>query len=242
MKALFEILKQFDLKRDEIKKKEWDSNDIAECFFPCAKNVLLNGYFLINEKYIIDLGAIELYYHEEEGNIKDHIMYHTNEHTSKSRVFDLEGGFPYFKFGSLNLHQSGVDVTFENPQKRYRASFLIRAYRVLKKEEDLNNCQELYDGCSTHLFDDMFYDGVLSGDSSKIKWIKCNKIGNVIKCPRKNVAEYYIDDHKKIVKVIANINDKEYQTNKDRYLKVNGKYFKQDMRAWQFKIEGIKEK
>jgi hypothetical protein len=164
MEKLIEILNEFDKRKDEW-KGEWNVEAIAKCFEPCAKEILCNGYFLVNNEYIIDLGAIELYYHEENGTIKDHIMYHTNEHLPKNykEVIKYKGGYPYFKLGSFNLHTSGVDVTFENQNKKYRASFLIRSYRVLKKEneEDVKSLVMPFDACSTHIFDDMFYSGIL---------------------------------------------------------------------------------
>ena len=148
MKGLVETLRQFEQKREElIKASKWNEDTVASCFEPCAKEILCNGFFLVNYEFIIDLGAVELYYHEEEGNIKDYIMYHTNAHSSKSKIVELNGGFPYFKFGSFNLHQSGVDVTFENPKEKYRASFLIRSYRVIKKEKDLNDLTIPFDKC-----------------------------------------------------------------------------------------------
>ena len=41
---------------------------------------------------VVILGAIELYYHEEEGDIKDYIMYHIPERycNTKSKVVKLE--------------------------------------------------------------------------------------------------------------------------------------------------------
>ena len=243
MKEFKAILEQFDSKRNVLKYKGlWNESVVADCFYPCAKEILLGGYFLIDNKYVIDLGSIELYYHEEEEEIKDYIMYHTNEHPSKSRVFTIEGGYPYFEFGSFNLHQSGIDVTFENKDKKYRASFLIRSYRVLKKGESLNDSQEPYDFCSTHLFDDMFYGGISEQNISRITWVSYDKGGQIIRCPRMNVAEYYINGENKIVKSVSTITDEDYQRNKDRYIKVNGVYYKQDMRPWQFKRENIFEK
>ena len=168
MDALIKILEKFDENRENrVKGEDWSSKTIeekhkaiAEWFRPCAEKILCNGYFLVNGEYIIDLGAIELYYHEEEdGGIKDYIMYHTNAHSSKSKVYKLNNNsFPYFKFGSFNLHQSGVDVTFENEEKKYRASFLIRSYRLLRKGEErkLNDLTIPFDKCSTHIFNDMF--------------------------------------------------------------------------------------
>lgn len=243
MKDLIANLEQFDSKRNELKKEGlWNESVVADCFQPCAKEILLGGYFLIDNKYMIDLGSIELYYHEEVGGIKDYIMYHTNEHPSKSRVYNIEGGYPYFEFGSFNLHQSGVDVTFENEDKKYRASFLIRSYRVLKKGESPKDSLEPYDNCSTHLFDDMFYGGISEQNISRIKWVSCDKGGRIIRCPRRNVAEFFLNELNKIVKVEAMITDEEYQRNRDKYIKDNGKYYKQDMRRWLFMRENIVEK
>lgn len=248
MEKLIEILNQFDRERDE-KLNEWNEKAVADCFHPLAEKILCNGYFLVNGKYIIDLGAIELYYHEEEGSIKDHVMYHTNEHPNKSAIIRYEEGLPYFKIGSFNLHQSGVDVTFENKDKKYRASFLIRSYRVLTKEESLYNQGIEYDPYSTHLFDDMFYSGLLlsSDNRTTIEWIepKIKKGGTIEKCPRKNVAMYQ-ENGEKIETTESNYKaaKKEAEENKTypKCFKYGTKYYMQDMRPWQFRLKGIKEK
>ena len=209
MKTLINILKQFDERRTEkVNAKQWNENAVAECFKDCAKQILCDGYFLVNDKYIIDLGAIELYYHEEDGDIKDHKMYHTNEklpEVFKKRYEEISidqlpifykelkenGGYPYFEIGSFNLHQSGIDVTFENDDNKndkYRASFLIRSYRMFKKD-DPNREIILYDSCSSHLYDDLYYAGLLSflGKSNNIKWVKYNKGGDIEQKKRINI-------------------------------------------------------
>ena len=271
MKGLIEILNKFDAERDKrVVNGKWvndaDRKDeaVAECFYPCAKEILCNGYFLVNNKYIIDLGAIELYYHEEEGSIKDHIMYHTNEHQSKSKVFEKNGNkYPYFKFGSFNLHQSGVDVTFENEEQHYRASFLIRSYRVFNKDEQdkVYGTQVPFDKCSTHIFDDMFYDGITFYGKNKtvIEWVefkKCDGEPKIEQRVRVNVPKYkkvgekYEKDDliepngRKICKSDYDIelekekNDHSYVP---KYFKYNKKFYKQDMRFWHFRREDIKE-
>lgn len=254
--------------------EQWDANAVAECFVDIAKYVLLNGYFLVNETYIIDIGAIELYYHEEDkigqdgkvakrGQIKDHIMYHTNEHPSKSEVFKLNNGYPYFEIGSFNLHQSGVDVTFENEEEKYRASFLIRSYRVFNKNEE-NKVYDLscpFDKCSTHIYDDMFYGGIPFDTMNKttIEWIELDsyKKEDIERWPRTNVAEYRLNDKNKYEKDDFAYNStnmiakkdydaaiKEANENKShpKYFKYGtDKYYKQDMRLWQFKRKDIKE-
>ena len=209
MEKLIEKLKEFDKNRTKSinSGQTWNEVEVGKCFFPCAKEFLCNGYFLINEEYVLDLGSIELYYHEEyDGGIKDHAMYHTNERLPKSymdkiKKYSLEklpifykeinehSGYPYFKIGSVNFHQSGVDITFENEKKGYRASFLIRSYRMLRKD-DFNNDNILYDPYSTHLYDDMYNAGLLSfGKNVTIVWIEYPKGGKVLQCPRRNLDE-----------------------------------------------------
>ena len=272
MENLIKILEGFEKRRNDRNKEEWEKKslvakyeEIANWFKPCAEQILCNGYFLVNGKYIIDLGAIELYYHEEDGNIKDPIMYHTNAHSSNSRILELNNKeFPYFKFGSFNLHQSGVDVTFENPDKKYRASFLIRSYRILKAKDGKypQNDTTKYDPHSTHIFDDMFYSGLLLFDTEKdkkntIEW-KDDKPRNVEfdkeKNWRINVPEYkkengvYIKDGKGnyikddvIISDEEKIEMKDAQKNKKcpKYFKSGTKYYRQDMRPWRFQLKDI---
>lgn len=88
----------------------------------------------------------------------------------------------------------------------------------------------------------MFYGGISEQSLSRITWVSYDKGGNIIRCPRMNVAEYCINGENKIVKSVSTITDEDYQRNKDRYIKVNGVYYKQDMRQWQFKRENIVEK
>ncbi len=216
MEELIKILEKFDKERDKKIKGIWDDNAVADCFGICAKEILCNGYFLVNEKYIIDLGSIELYYHEEgNGKIKDTIMYHTNDRLlmrykeiindpgkyqnifdnpkNSKQVFNTimdHKAYPYFTFGSFNLHQSGVDVTFEKGErgKEYRASFLIRSYRVFRKGDEMKVYdieQYPFDKCSQHIFDDLFYMGISFDCKNKtpIEWVVMNE-------PKKNVIEF----------------------------------------------------
>ena len=45
-----------------------------------------------------------------------------------SKMYHKGKGIPYFPVLSFYPHESGVDVTFENKEKGFRASFLIRKY------------------------------------------------------------------------------------------------------------------
>lgn len=223
MDNLNNILEGFDLRRTEmIKKREWNADAVAECFEPCAKEILLNGYFLVKNKYIIELGSIELYYHEENGPIKDYIMYHReNRIYSKIKEYN-KGELPYFDFGSLNLHQSGVDITFENEQEKYRASFLIRAFRVLQQGDSVSNNQIMFDSRSTYIFDELFYNGISWGHSTEpaIKWVnRDNNTDNIklLKKPRRNVYKYG-----------------EPIFNPDKGIWIDDKLKERDPREWQF--------
>jgi len=247
MKELIEILEKFDRIRTEKRNlATWNKETVAECFFPCAEEILCNGYFLVNNRYIIDLGAIELYYHEEDGTIKDHIMYHTNEHlpAKYKEIIKHDGGYPYFEFGSFNLHTSGVDITFENPKEKYRASFLIRSYRVLNKDENPSNLEKPFDACSTHLFDDMFFSGIMLGTET-VKWEKKNKRGKIIQQQREHVACYQLKENKFVrISKADYAADKMIQNQfpKPEFFKYGKNEYLQDPTLWQFKREGIIEK
>jgi len=264
MEELIKILRQFDKNRKQMIGTNWNAAAVADCFRPCAEDILCKGYFLINEKYIIDIGAIELYYHEEreDGKIKDYIMYHTNAHPYKAKMCEIAGGYPYFKFGSFNLQQSGLDITFEK-EKEYRASFLIRSYRLLKTENgeypQENNTK--YDHCSTHIFDDMFYEGI-SFNNTKIEWIKIHNKGrdmdesifriNVPMYRKKGKEKYekltveYMDNHDLLLSVDRGLAESESERKIEKHevktFRTNGKDFVRDTRPWRFCLKGIYEK
>ena len=98
--------------------------DLEERMKELATVFLYGGYINVRDQYHIYLRIVEFYYHEEDGDVKDLIMYHRNNYT-------VAGKIPYFKCLSFNSHDTGVDITFENEQKKIRASVLIRAYEVL---------------------------------------------------------------------------------------------------------------
>lgn len=258
MEILIKILREFEKNRtNAVADDKWKDKSIeekyeamAEWFRPCAEKILCNGYFLVNNEYIIDLGAIELYYHEEDGDIKDYIMYHTNAHSSKSKIYELNNNkYPYFEFGSFNLHQSGVDITFENEENKYRASFLIRSYRILRTEDGLYPTKDnaVYDPHSTHIFDDMFYNGIsCNGKATVIVWIPTDKKrGEIDLLTRINVAKYEkpnVKDDKVYGSKDIVISEDDYNNDDKKYIKINGKFYKRDERRWRFKLKNIIEK
>lgn len=188
----FALLKKhllsFDDKRKEYVKtikslvsRKTYADEIAQCFIPCAKKILA-GHFEVKYKVGKDVlirkvqpTVLELYYHEEkDGGFRDPIMYHTDyrKRTEKKAngetYFSLTGltELPYYPIGSLNPHTSGIDVTFENAQEKYRASFLIRAYSV----EYENGKTRAVDN-STEIYDDLLLNGISLENADWIEWI-----------------------------------------------------------------------
>lgn len=88
-----------------------------------AKYFLYGGYINVRNQYHIYIKTVEFYYHEEEGDKKDPIMYHRNN-------YFVQGDIPFFTPLSFNSHDTGVDITFEDEIKKIRASVLIRGYEV----------------------------------------------------------------------------------------------------------------
>ena len=178
------------------------ANAIAECFIPCAKKILA-GYFEVKYKVgkevlvrKIQPTVLELYYHEEKkGGFKDPIMYHTDyrKNTDKKAdqktYFNLAGisSLPYYPIGSLNPHTSGIDVTFENAKEQYRASFLIREYKVFYEKGTERTVKN-----STDIYDDLLINGFSLKNSSWIKWVdNAIEVKAIKRGWRRNVPDYY---------------------------------------------------
>lgn len=177
-------------------EREAYANAIADCFMPCAR-AILSGHFVVvdsDRKAIREIfpTAIELYYHEEkEGGFKDPIMYHTNDRkktdgTSYFATREIDK-VPYFPIGSMNPHTSGIDITFENPEEQYRASFLIREYSISFNGGPLIPIKN-----STDIYDDMLIYGITFGDADWIEWVDGKSLDtlNVVRGWRRNVAKY----------------------------------------------------
>ncbi len=177
------------------------ANAIAECFIPCAKKILA-GYFKVTNEVgnkvlvrKIQPTVLELYYHEEkDGGFRDPIMYHTDyrkrtEKKAKGETyFSLTGlnELPYYPIGSLNPHTSGIDVTFENAQEKYRASFLIRAYSVTYENGKTRTVDN-----STEIYDDLLLNGISLENADWIEWVDDDvEVKAVKRGWRRNVPEY----------------------------------------------------
>ncbi len=178
MKTLSTLLNEFD-------GRHKSEDQLTECFKEIAETAINGGHFLINGKIKIRIAEVEFYFHSEndnESNIHDWGMYHRGK--------DLD----YFTVGSLHPHRSGIDVTFER-EKSYRASFLIRKYRIDDDKEIITT--------PSYLGEDMFgYTGCICGDGPKIQWVndleQTTDNLELIEKPRINLSAY--DEKGKILK------------------------------------------
>lgn len=210
---------------------------IGLSFRECAQGILA-GYFKVFSKEDgktivreIHPTAIELYYHEEgAGRFKDPIMYHTNDRKRADHpdFFEKRGieSIPYFPIGSINPHTSGIDITFENPELKYRASFLIREYKI-----KYENGKELPVKNSTEIYDDMLIKGIPLESADWVEWHDGGIIAEerIERCWRRNVSAY-VEVSPDNWRKDTNIEGKEYFT-------LSGvKYVKCPFK-WQFKVK-----
>lgn len=189
MSVLEQAFKDFDSAFSTDTKRLATYETIIEMFKRVAMVAFYGGYFEINGKTRIFPVDIEFYLYDERAGdeeevqwMKDYNMYHYGE------------GVPYFpKEGSLHPHRSGVDVTFENEDKQYRASFLIRAYR--------NGTDHKKETHPTYLREEMFGEASFSGKGLNIVWIDD---------PEANVKE-------PIIKHRVNLNGKNKEADKKEW-------------------------
>ena len=188
--SLMECLEKFSgAQSTNNEEKEKELNKVFELL---AKKMIYGGYFEVyckgTVKHRIYIQNVEFYYHEEiKDGFKDWIVYHRNPQKGKGKEK------PAFPLGSLHLHVSGIDITFEDQQKeakdvKYRASALIREFIVT------NGNREIWDNDNTdihptHLYEQLFSQA--SFEEVKIKWHPVVFTDQkVIKRPRINVYEY----------------------------------------------------
>jgi hypothetical protein len=207
-------------------------------WFKKIAQVMLSGHFEIknnnNDKecVIVRPKTVEMYFHEERDRdikeddkyYKDYIVYHRNHDIKKindSRKTNDNQDIKYYPLGVLNPHPSGIDITFESEKHRFRASALIRAFKVeaakteeiseeqyqnsiknVQKMKDVTGVQYInqkevdIDGRSTYVYDALFSQFSIF-DGFSVKWVdgdKLKSINNPIK--RKNVYEYDDDGNK----------------------------------------------
>ena len=94
---------------------------------------------------------------------------------------------PYFPIGSLNPHTSGIDITFENPNEKYRASCLIRKYKIQFGANEPHPIEN-----STDIYEDMLINGIpLDNNVEWIEWVPGNeKKIKIERGWRQNVPNY----------------------------------------------------
>ena len=166
-------IKEFYKSCEKLKTRE----DLKTPMKDLAKYFLYGGYINVRNQYHIYIKTVEFYYHEEEGDIKDLIMYHRNNNF-------VQGEIPYFAQLTFNSHDTGVDITFENEGKKIRASVLIRAYEVFdcKNEirlvwnKDAEQFQKYKNGDKTNYNTQCLYlkrilNGFASEGTPNITWV-----------------------------------------------------------------------
>ena len=168
-------------------KESLDSFDphvsLDKQFEELAKYFLYGGYIHVKSDNIdrrIFIKEVEFYFYDETGKIESNSkVYHRNGKYSNipdNEVLPIGRNTHYFKPGSLYLHASGVDITFENKEKQYRASALIRAFSI----EEEGRMQPIYikqkqnvivDPRSTYIYEYMFEGLSIFGDTKySITW------------------------------------------------------------------------
>lgn len=192
-----------------LEKKLVDFNDnfsfditlevLNEKFEELAKYFLYSGYIQVNDSYRIELVSVEFYFHAEEKNdstckyFQDPIVYHRNGRFGLTDV-------PYLPMMSLNPHPSGFDITFENAKLKYRASALIREYKVMDLLGNIVSLDEQHKACddrSTFLY--YYLCGFAIGENingKRIEWKDNDGVSEefiknctVVSSPRVNVFE-----------------------------------------------------
>lgn len=112
---------------EEERQNILQNSETLLAFKKIAKELLCGCFEVENRKKVVKICpvAVELYYHEETGCIKDSIVYHRNR--------DKQRELPLFQVGVLHSHYSGIDLTFEFRKGGdiCRASALIREFRVV---------------------------------------------------------------------------------------------------------------
>lgn len=172
-----------------------DENELYKMFKELATVFLYGGYIDVHHEYQIYIRTVEFYFHSEiPDGIHDPIVYHRNGK-------GLEN-MPYFPLMTLHAHNSGFDITFENEEKQYRASALIRSYEIkdkdgnyLKWDKDkqqfITDTNYQYITQSTYLY--TLLNGFSLRENNPIKWIDTpiSPVSSTLSGkPRKNVFKY----------------------------------------------------
>lgn len=159
--TLYEHLSKFERYSSE--------EELTNAFLELAPHFIYGGYIKVSDIYRIYIRTVEFYYHDESEKsdaIKDPIMYHRNGNYEGTIIL------PYFPLMSLNAHESGYDITFENEEQCYRASALIREYSIYDcrfKNFILLKNGKIRDDRVTYLYE--YLNGFSLNGKSNILWI-----------------------------------------------------------------------
>jgi hypothetical protein len=219
MRTLKDILDIF-VSKDSLKQKI-EVSDIPDEFKDIAISIL-SGCFKVTSRgnarkqVFVRPCSVEIYYHEEDGCNKDFIVYHRNKDNHK--VKDWEKA--YFDLGVLHNHVSGIDITFESSNRKFRASALIRAFEMNVEDGTAKPDDKTYklleipekgvEERSTYLYGALFSQFSIF-DGFEINWVD-NKY---------NVDKLYISERQNVVE----FDETTHKKNKDK---------KPDMRRWRF--------
>lgn len=149
--------------------------NLTRQFNEIAQRILFGGHFEVDtgvEVVRIFMKDVEFYYHEMgDKRFQDPIMYRK----------DAEVPLP---IGSLYLHNSGVDLTFERNHD-FRASILLRSFTLNEQEGELEKRP-------TYLYEYLFKGISPFSTAYRLKWIDREEWaeGNVVRTVRKNVSCY----------------------------------------------------
>ena len=197
---------------------------LEKLFEKLAKYLLYGGHFHCSERYDLYITSVEFYYHEEIGDndkrIVDPIMYHRNV-KDKPVV-------PYLNVGTLYPHWSGVDITFEDDILQYRASALIRSYRIVQLKPERLELKE--SDLSTYVYDYLFDGLSVDKKETAINWIDDKVILSNCKVnayKRKNVNLFKYNYEK--------TEDEPSSKHDNEFIKIKNK---QESRRWRFVREG----
>ena len=197
---------------------------LEKLFEKLAKYLLYGGHFHCSERYDLYITSVEFYYHEEIGDndkrIVDPIMYHRNV-KDKPVV-------PYLNVGTLYPHWSGVDITFEDEKLQYRASALIRSYKIVQLKPERFELKE--SDLSTYVYDYLFDGLSVDKKETAINWIDDKVILSNCKVnayKRKNVNLFKYNYEK--------TEDETSSKHDNEFIKIKNK---QESRRWRFVREG----
>ena len=210
---------------------EFNDTNLMNKFEDIAMTILYDGYIQVRNDYRIYIKTVEFYFHpEEDSPIRntidpDPIVYHRDYRKGMFPCRKL----PYFPLMTLHAHVSGLDITFENENLKYRASALIRAYAIydmstksfIKTKKKYKKGEAPYDDRSTYLYDFINGFSLIEGNKNNIVWIdKATDVPhNALKTSsRENVYKY----------------DYEYKGKRDVEIMEMKKPKEKDIRQWRF--------